>query len=78
MTFFHAVPGHVVNPLKLGVAAFMLALCGVAFGLAIDYGPEDPLSYVVFGTVVLSVVVGLFAIVWGWLSTLRYQRARSK
>lgn len=78
MTFFQAVPGHVVKPLKLGVAAFILGLSGVAFGLAIDYGPENPLSYVAFGTVVLSVALVFVAIGWGWLSMLRYQRAGSK
>jgi 1,4-dihydroxy-2-naphthoate octaprenyltransferase len=78
MTFFHAVPSHLVKPLKLGVAAFILALCGVAFGLAIDYGPGEPLSYMAFGTVVVSVALGFGAIGWGWLSMLRYQRARPK
>ena len=67
--------GPVAKPLKLGIGAFLIAFCGVVFGLVIDYGPNEPLSFVAFGIVALAVATGLFAIGWGWLSIFRHLRA---
>jgi uncharacterized protein involved in copper resistance len=47
--------GPAAKPLKLGIGAFFIGLCGVVFGLVIDYGPNEPLSFVAFGIVALAV-----------------------
>ena len=69
--------GPVAKPLKLGIVAFLVGLCGVVFGLIIDYGPNEPLSFVALGIVALAVATGFVAIAWGWLSIIRRHRADS-
>jgi hypothetical protein len=66
----------VAKPLKLGIGAFFIGLCGVVFGLVIDYGPNEPLSFVAFGIVALAVATAFVAIGWGWLSIFRHRRGQ--
>jgi hypothetical protein len=75
MPSLQEVPSPIAKPLKLGVAAFFVALCGVAIGFVIDYGPSNPLSFVVFGVVALAVAIGFFAVQWGWFSIYRHHGA---
>ena len=75
MAPFEETAGPVAKPLKLGIGAFFIGLCGVVFGLVIDYGPNEPLSFVALGIVALAVATGFFAIGWGWLSIFRHRRA---
>jgi len=75
MPSLQEVAGPIAKPLKLGVAAFFVALCGAAVGFVIDYGPSNPLSFAVFGVVVLAVATGFFAVGWGWFSIYRHHRA---
>jgi len=68
----------IAKPLKLGVGAFFIAVCGVAVGFVIDYGPSNPLSFAVFGVVVLAVATGFFAVGWGWFSIYRHNKVRRR
>ena len=56
--------------------AFFVALTGVVLGLAIDYGPNNPVSFVAFGLVVLAIASGFFAIAWGGLVIFRNSRGQ--
>jgi 1,4-dihydroxy-2-naphthoate octaprenyltransferase len=60
------LPPTIAKPMRFGLTGLGLALVGVAFALSIDYGPHNPLSYVVFGITVVGVLMGVVAVVWGW------------
>ena len=62
------------KPLRLGFAAFVVGLCGVALGFAIGYGPHNPWSFIVFGVVALAVAIGFISIVWGWVTMYRHNK----
>lgn len=68
------IAGPISNPLKLGLVAFCVGLCGVTLGFAIDYSPNNPLSFVAFGLVALAVATGFFAIAWGVLTIFRHSK----
>ena len=76
MPSLQELAGPVAKPLKLGVTAFSVALCGAAFGFAIDYDPQESLSYVAFGIVAFAVALGFFSIGWAWVAIARQHRAR--
>jgi hypothetical protein len=59
------------KPLRLGFGAFAIGVLGVALGFAIDYGPNEPLSFVVFGLVAVAVAIVFVAIAWGLWSIFR-------
>ncbi len=44
---------------------FFIALFGAFIGLLIDYGPDNILSYFVFGVVAIGVAVGFVGIMMG-------------
>jgi hypothetical protein len=54
------------KPLRLAFAGFVVAAVGVALGFSIDYGPQNPLSYVAFGVGILGWLIGMAGIGWGW------------
>lgn len=68
--------GPAAKPLKLGVAAFVIGCCGVLIGFVIDYGPHNPVSFIVFCVVALSVLTGFFALAWTWLVLARSAKNR--
>ncbi len=71
-----AIVGPAAWPLRLGLTAFALGLCGVAFGFAIDYGPHNPLSFLAFTVVALAVFLGFVSLAWGWLAIYLYHRKK--
>lgn len=71
-----ALTGPIAKPLKLGLFAFLLGLFGAGLGLAIDYGPTNPLSFFALGLVVLAVVTGFLSIVWGWFAIIRHSKGQ--
>lgn len=66
--------GLVARPLRLGVIALVIGLCGVALAFATNYGPGNPLSWVAFSLVALAVLLGFVSVAWGWLSIYRHYR----
>lgn len=62
------------KPLRLGVTAFFVGLCGIVLGFSIDYGPHNPLSFVAFGVVAFAVILGFISIGWGWAIILRQNK----
>ena len=75
---FEEIGGPVAKPLRLFLAAFAMGLCGVVFAFVIDYGPNRPLTYLALGIVALAVAIGFFAIVWGYISIVRYHHPRRR
>jgi hypothetical protein len=71
MTSFRKNAAAVDKPLRLGIGAFAVGVLGVALGFAIDYGPNEPLSFVVFGLVAVAIITVFVAIAWGLWSTFR-------
>lgn len=58
--------GNAPLALRLGFVGFLIAAVGAAIAFSIDYGPDNPWSYVAFSIVAAGVLVGFVAIGWGW------------
>lgn len=59
------VPSVIAKPLKIGVAAFFVALATVVAAFIIDYQADNILAYVFFWIVSAAVLVGFVCIAWG-------------
>ena len=73
------IAGPAAKPLRLGLAAFAIALVGVIIALSMDYGPHNHWSFIVFSIVAFGVGLGFVAVLWGWVATARhYAKRRTK
>lgn len=61
-------------PMRLGAVAFVVGVAGALFGFSIDYGPDNPWSYVAFAIVAAAVFTGFVSVIWGWVRIFRNVR----
>ena len=66
-----AIHTVIAKPLRIGVAAFFVALAAASAGFIIDYQADNILAYVFFWIVSAVVVVGFFCIAWGIWAVVR-------
>jgi hypothetical protein len=60
--------------MRVFFVAFGVGAVATMIGLAIDYGPHNPWSYVLFGIVATCVLVGGVSVIWGMIAVLKRGR----
>jgi len=50
---------------------FVTACLGATLGFIIDYDPNQPLSFMAFGIVLIGVLLGLISVAWGYFTIIK-------
>lgn len=73
------IAGPGARPLRLALLGIVVAIIGAVIGLSIDYGSDNPLSFLAFAIVALGVLMGFVAIACGWVAIfLSFRKGRGE
>jgi len=66
---------HILPPLRLGFAAFIVGVLGAVAGFAADYFSLKLLGQIAFILVFVAVLTGFVSVGWGWYRTFTKRKS---
>jgi hypothetical protein len=62
--------------LRLGTVGFLVAATGAGLAFSINYGPDNPWSYLAVAIGVIGIGIGFFSVARGWWWMLTRRRSQ--